>query len=102
MLSTLQGNTHEVWTALSLSYGDAIWTEVEKTEVEFFPLTERQIKQYIHAFSPYDKAGAYAIQDAAGLLVKKIHGDFYNVIGFPIGKAVKLLERIGIDLWENL
>jgi septum formation protein len=64
------------------------------TEVEFHPLSLQQIEYYVDTFKPYDKAGAYAIQEWIGAVgIKNINGDFYNVMGLPISRVVQELER---------
>jgi septum formation protein len=65
----------------------------EETEVEFYPLSDPQIEYYVDHFKPYDKAGAYAIQEWIGAIgIKAIKGDFYNVMGLPISRLVKELN----------
>jgi len=102
MLFSLQNEEHEVWTGLSLHFQGKEWRETEMTRVFFHPLSKKQIARYIEVFHPLDKAGSYAIQDASGLLVKGIEGDFYNVVGFPLHKVQILLKKLGIDLWDHL
>jgi septum formation protein len=102
MLFSLQGKSHEVWTGLSVHFEGKVWTEHEMTRVFFHPLSKKQIASYVEVFNPLDKAGSYAIQDASGLLVKGIEGDFYNVVGFPLHKVQILLKKLGIDLWDHL
>lgn len=65
------------------------------TEVVFHALTEEQIRFYVDKYQPYDKAGAYAIQEWIGVVgIHSIKGDFYNVMGLPVSRVVQLLERI--------
>lgn len=65
------------------------------TEVVFHPLTAEQISFYVDKYQPYDKAGAYAIQEWIGVVgIHSIKGDFYNVMGLPVSRVVQLLERI--------
>jgi septum formation protein len=65
----------------------------ETTEVYFRPLTIEQIQHYITNYKPFDKAGSYAIQEWIGMVgIEKIVGDYYNVMGLPIGEVVKRLE----------
>lgn len=101
-LKKFQNNEHEVWTGLCLATEDAYFSETAKTKVFFNPLTDDAIWNYIDCFNPLDKAGSYAIQDAAGLLVNRIDGSFHNVIGFPLTNVAALLKHVGIDLWECL
>ncbi len=86
MISLLSGKVHQVYTGVTLSLNGKVKTFSEKTDVEFFDLTENEIEEYISSSEPYDKAGAYGIQGKAGLLVKGINGDYYNVVGFPIAR----------------
>ena len=68
----------------------------DTTEVSFHPLTEEQISYYIEKYKPFDKAGAYAIQEWIGVTgIEKINGDFYNVMGLPVSRVVKTLQQLG-------
>ena len=92
MISLLSGKVHQVYTGVTLSLNGKTKTFSEKTNVEFFDLTEDEIEEYISSKEPYDKAGAYGIQGKAGLLVKGINGDYYNVVGFPIARLKREIE----------
>jgi septum formation protein len=81
--------------------GVSIWnksTEVsfsDLTDVEFHYLTQSQIEFYVDKYKPYDKAGAYAIQEWIGVVgIKTIRGDFYNVMGLPVSRVVQALEKM--------
>ena len=93
MISLLSGKVHQVYTGVTLSLNGKVKTFSEKTDVEFFDLTEDEIEEYISSSEPYDKAGAYGIQGKAGLLVKGINGDYYNVVGFPIARLKREIEE---------
>ena len=93
MISLLSGKVHQVYTGVTLSLNGKTKTFSEKTDVEFFLLTETEIEEYISSSEPYDKAGAYGIQGKAGLLVKCINGDYYNVVGFPIARLKREIEE---------
>ncbi len=93
MISLLSGKVHQVYTGVTLSLNGKTKTFSEKTDVEFFDLTENEIEEYISSKEPYDKAGAYGIQGKAGLLVKGINGDYYNVVGFPIARLKREIEK---------
>lgn len=93
MITLLSGKVHQVYTGVTLSLDGKTKTFSEKTDVEFFDLTEGEIEEYISSSEPYDKAGAYGIQGKAGLLVKKINGDYYNVVGFPIARLKREIEE---------
>lgn len=101
-LSELVGQWHSVFTGVVLRYGNAQFTEVEETRVLFNDLTPDQIRHYHTKLHWSDKAGGYAIQMAGGLIVRKIDGCFYNVMGLPINTLHTLLNKIGIELWEYL
>ncbi len=93
MITLLSGKIHQVYTGVTLSLNGKVKTFSEKTDVEFFDLTEEEIEEYISSSEPYDKAGAYGIQGKAGLLVKGINGDYYNVVGFPIARLKREIQE---------
>ena len=95
MLTELCGITHRVITGVCLygSNGCDKWAEI--SEVELYPADKFQtdlIERYCDTDEPYDKAGAYGIQGGGALLVKKISGDYFNVVGLPVGKLTRRLE----------
>jgi len=95
ILKLLSGNTHQVYTGVTLSMNGESITFSEKTDVEFYELSQEEIEEYISSSEPYDKAGAYGIQGKAGLLVKGINGDYYNVVGLPVARLKReILEFI--------
>ena len=66
------------------------------TEVSIHPLTDEQIDFYIEKYKPFDKAGAYAIQEWIGVVgIERINGDFYNVMGLPVSRVIKTLQEVG-------
>jgi septum formation protein len=91
-LKLLSNNTHNVYTGVSLLIvsKNINLSFFEKTEVTFNNLNNKDIDYYIDSFKPMDKAGAYGIQDAGSIMIKKINGCFYNVVGFPLSKFYKL------------
>lgn len=93
MISLLSGRIHQVYTGVTISYKDKVKTFSEKTDVEFFPLTEEETEEYISTSEPYDKAGGYGIQGKAGLLIKGINGDYYNVVGLPVARLKRELQE---------
>ena len=100
MLKSLSGRSHEVITAFSfininknISYSD-----YEITKVYFKNLTDDEINWYINTKEPMDKAGAYGIQGKGAFFVEKIEGDFFSVMGFPLGKFVRFLNKTGFNL----
>ena len=86
MLSLLSGRTHSVVTGCALFYREKRHIFSERTEVTFYPLTEKEILDYIETDEPMDKAGAYGIQGLGGLFVKGINGDYTNVVGLPTAR----------------
>lgn len=93
MIKLLSGKVHQVYTGVTLSLNGKKKTFSEKTDVEFFALTEEEIEEYVNSSEPYDKAGGYGIQGKAGLLVKGINGDYYNVVGFPVARLKREIEE---------
>ena len=85
MLKLLSGRVHKVITGCSVFYNGQNSSFSETTEVEFFRLSDKDIAEYIATGEPMDKAGAYGIQGKGALLVKRINGDYYNVVGLPVG-----------------
>lgn len=97
ILKTLSGNTHHVITGVVILHSGKETTLSETTEVTFHPLTDQQIEYYVANFQPYDKAGAYGIQEWIGVIgIARIHGDFYNVMGLPVSKVVRILNELGL------
>lgn len=94
MLSKLSGQTHEVYSGVCLIHDGISETFVEKTKVTFYPLDEELIKRYIQSKEPRDKAGAYGIQGKGSILVKEIQGDYYNVVGLPLGALYRKLKNL--------
>lgn len=94
MLEILSGRTHQVITGCCLHLKGQCISFSEKTEVEFYPLSKEEINVYIETREPYDKAGAYGIQGKGAVLVKGINGDYYNVMGLPVAKLKREIQRI--------
>lgn len=101
MLQKLQGKAHEVYTGVCVRLGNESWEGVERSRVEFVSLAEEQIWAYQRAISPLDKAGGYAIQGCGGLIVKRIEGCYYNILGLPLQTTCQLLAQVGINLWDS-
>ena len=96
MLELLSGKLHQVYTGVTLSLGEREKTFSEKTDVEFFLLSDEEIEEYISTSEPYDKAGAYGIQGKASVLIKGIKGDYFNVVGLPVARLKReILEFMG-------
>ena len=96
MLTALQGRHHTVCTGVTVRQGDHTVTESEETEVICRPATQRELLAYIATGEPMDKAGAYGIQGKGSLLVERIDGDFFNVMGLPLLRLSRMLEQFGI------
>ena len=86
ILKSLSGRTHEVYTGFTVCSEGKSKTDFEVTKVHFKQLCDDDIRRYIATGEPMDKAGAYGIQQKGNLFVDYIHGDYYNVVGFPISK----------------
>jgi septum formation protein len=100
ILRKLSGRTHRVitgFTIIDTTAGKAVSRSVE-TAVHFRALTEEEIDAYVDTGETLDKAGAYGIQGLGAVLVDRIEGDFYNVIGLPLSALVKALKDFGIDV----
>lgn len=99
ILTQLSGRTHEVITAVCISTEGKEHLFHEVTEVVFHALTREQIEHYVDAYKPFDKAGAYAIQEWIGVIgIKQIKGDFYNVMGLPVSSVVRSLQESFLTL----
>lgn len=94
MLQRLQGRTHEVWTGVALVRGREQRTAAEVTSVRFAKLTGAEIDAYVASGEPLDKAGAYAIQGLAAGFVRRIEGDYCNVVGLPLARLRLLLAEL--------
>ena len=90
----------QVCTGVTVRRGAKICTAAQHTDVYFRPATERELRGYIRTGEPMDKAGAYGVQGKGALLVERIDGDFFNVMGLPVGLLARLLKGFGIDLME--
>lgn len=96
MLKKLSGNTHKVMTATAIISEKETVSFVEETSVCFFELTDGEIDDYIATGEPLDKAGAYGVQGLGCYLVKKIEGDYFNVVGLPIAPVMRYLKEAGV------
>ncbi len=94
MLKKLSDNTHSVVTGVCIYYKEKKISFSVKTNVTFYNLSLSEIKKYVDTGEPLDKAGAYGIQGKGGLFVKKIDGDFYNVVGLPISELNNQLKNL--------
>lgn len=95
ILSNLSGQRHLVITGVVILNGEREIAFADTTEVWFHPLTNEQISFYVDKYQPYDKAGAYAIQEWIGVTgINCIRGDFYNVMGLPVSRVVQALQTL--------
>lgn len=104
MLTMLSGQTHSVYTGVTIVFlsADGRTGEhsfYEKTDVTMYPMSEQEILRYIATGEPMDKAGSYAIQGKCAIYVKEIRGDYNNVVGLPIARLYQELLALGIDLY---
>lgn len=93
ILSGLSGKIHSVITGVCILKDEKKIIFADETKVEFYELSRLQIEYYVDNYKPYDKAGAYAIQEWIGVTgIRSITGDFYNVMGLPVSKVIRELE----------
>jgi septum formation protein len=93
ILKKLSGRHHQVVTGVVINGAGKEAAFADVTDVEFHPLTDEQLEFYVDKYRPYDKAGAYAIQEWIGVVgIKRISGDFYNVMGLPVSRVVQALK----------
>ena len=94
MLKELSGRDHYVYTGVTVIDTETRRTETfyEITEVTFYDLTEEEIQGYVRTKEPLDKAGAYGIQGKGAFLVRKINGDYLNVVGLPLARLLRVLR----------
>jgi len=104
MIKQLSGNTHQVLTGVSIRYGKVEDQFVSVSQIKFYEWNEqmqREVADYVSSGKANDKAGGYGIQEEAGLWVKWIKGDYNNIVGLPIAKLNKRLNRL-LDLAQNI
>lgn len=98
MLTSLQGRHHTVCTGVTVRQGNRSLTESETTEVYFRPAGEAELRAYIATGEPMDKAGSYGVQGKGALLVERLNGDFFNVMGLPVLRLSRMLSQFGVHL----
>ena len=96
MLTALSGRTHQVYTGVTLLQDGRRLTEHEVTAVTFRPLSPEEIAAYVSTGEPMDKAGAYGIQGLGALLVERLEGDYFNVMGLPLCRLGEMLAQFGV------
>ena len=94
MLRALSGKKHFVYTGVAVVEKGVVRSFVQKTEVEFYELSNETIDKYIETLEPMDKAGAYGIQGKGSVLVKGINGDYFNVMGLPVAETARFLGLV--------
>jgi len=103
MLKTLSGRGHTVYTGVALikiDTSDEIITFTESADVHFRTLIDAEIRGYIATGEPFDKAGAYGVQDIGGCLVERVEGDYYTVVGLPLARLVVALAKFGVNVLQ--
>ena len=100
MLTALSGRTHQVYTGVTLLQDGRRLTGHEVTAVTFRPLSPEEIAAYVSTGEPMDKAGAYGIQGLGALLVERLEGDYFNVMGLPLCRLGQMLSRFGVHPLE--
>lgn len=93
MLRSLSGKTHSVFTGVTIIHSQESTSFAVQTKVSFYELSDEDIERYIKTGEHRDKAGSYGIQGYGSLFVKEIKGDYFNVVGLPIGKLNKELKN---------
>ena len=105
MLSMLSGNTHSVYTGVTLVFLDKSGRAgedcfYEKTDVTMRQMSDLEIHRYIETGEPMDKAGAYGIQGKCAIYIEKIDGDYNNVVGLPVSAIYYELQKLGVDIYR--
>ncbi|MGE5605367.1 MAG: Maf family protein [Bacteroidota bacterium] len=102
MLSILNGKFHSVYTGIAMIQVPSGQTEVgySETKVKFRSLSKEEIQSYAATGEPLDKAGAYGIQGKGGVLVERIEGCYFNVVGLPLSKLAEMLQKFEISIWR--
>lgn len=98
MLTALAGRKHTVCTGVTVRQGDKVHTAAQRTDVYFRHATQEELRSYIATGEPMDKAGAYGVQGKGALLVERIDGDFFNVMGLPVLLLSRMLREFDVEL----
>ena len=96
ILSILSGQTHEVLTALAVSFEHETYIAISVSQVTFAKISPDEIKRYVDTGEPMDKAGAYAIQGHAAKWITELHGSYTGVMGLPLHETAALLKNVGM------
>ena len=102
MLHLLSGRTHSVFSGLTVCCGTAVTSAVECIDVTFRTLSDAEITAYVKSGEPMDKAGAYGIQGLGAVLVERIAGDYFNVVGLPLCRLAQMLCPFGIRILKSV
>lgn len=95
ILSDLSGREHEVITGVVLLRDQQEWSFYDSTRVRFHDISHGDIVYYVDKYQPFDKAGAYAIQEWIGVVgIHSVNGDFYNVMGLPVSRVLQLIRQV--------
>jgi len=97
MLCALRGRAHHVYTGVCLRLGEEFWSEHETTRVTFGDVPDTFLRAYIQTGEPLDKAGAYGAQGKGALLIERIEGDYFNVVGLPLFRLARMLRERGLQ-----
>lgn len=100
LVKRMCGKSHTVYTGIAIKDHDSqkIISDYEATNVYFNKLTDLEIEAYLTKINPLDKAGAYAIQDHGSILVNRIEGCYYNVMGLPVSKLFFMLKKLEVNI----
>ena len=103
MIALLQGNSHKVYTGVTLILRSGEETTVhsffEETKVTMYPMSEAEREWYIDTKEPFDKAGGNGIQGKCAIFIEKISGDYNNVVGLPVARIYQELLKLGVDIY---
>ena len=98
MLESLSGDTHQVFTGVTVMHNGHLDIQSEMSRVSFRQLNRQEIERYVDTGEPMDKAGAYGAQGKGSLFVRGIYGDFFNVMGLPLCRLGEMLNKQGVGL----
>ena len=101
-LRELGGHWHAVHSEIHLRYKDQHFADGEESKLKFHRLTDAQIAAFHKHVDVLDKAGGYAIEGCGQLILEKMEGCYYNVLGLPVNALSRLLSKVGIDLWQHM
>ncbi|HNW82943.1 MAG TPA: Maf family protein [bacterium] len=96
MMKMLSGQTHQVFTGVSVFYNNKVDTFHVRSDVTFKKLSNKEIFDYCETDEPYDKAGAYAVQGIGSFMVRSINGSYSNVIGLPVSEVIEHFQKLGL------